>query len=148
MNYIHPMFKKKPIRSPGTRHGADMTWTGNDKGVLKLLFDESFTDDMSNEAMNLLTEEYASSTRFKDRMRTFKVQRWMTGKNLSVFGSSGGRIPVESMLMDWVEAGFINEKVMNDSLVIKKYEDAIEQDATVKQAKLEMAAKLCEDFNK
>jgi hypothetical protein len=50
--------------------------------------------------------------------------------------------------VDWVEAGFINEKVMNDSLVIKKYEDAIEQDATVKQAKLEMAAKLCEDFNK
>jgi hypothetical protein len=51
------------------------------------------------------------------------------------------------MLVDWMEMGLITEKIVNDSLVIKKYEDAIEQDATIKQAKLEMAAKLCVDMS-
>jgi hypothetical protein len=129
------------------RHGVNLTWTGNDNSVLKLLFKESYTDDMSNEAMNLLAEDYAGSKRFKDRMRNFKVQRWVSGENKSVFGSSGGRIPIDGMLVDWMELGLITEKIVNDSLVIKKYEDAIEQDATIKQAKLEMAAKLCVDMS-
>ena len=128
------------------RHGVDKTWTGNDNDVLKLLFEESYTDDMSNEAMNLLAEEYASSTRFKDRMKNFKVQRWSTGGNFSIFGSKGGRIPFEDMLRDWMDLGLITQKIVDDSLVIRHYEQTIEKDATKKQAKLEMAAKLCVDI--
>jgi hypothetical protein len=129
------------------RHGTDSTWTGNDNDVLGLLFKESYLDDMSNEAMNLLAEDYAGSKRFQDRMRNFKVQRWTSGKNNSVFGSVGGRIPFDGMLIDWMEMGLITEKIVNDSLVIKKYEDAIQKDATKKQARLEMAAGLCVDIS-
>ena len=121
--------------------------TGNDNAVLKLLFAESYTDDMSNEAMNLLAKDYSGSKRFQDRMRNFKVQRWTSGDNKSVFGSVGGRIPFEDMLKDWMDLGLITEKIVNDSLVIKKYEDAIEKDATKKQARLEMAAGLCVDMS-
>jgi len=121
--------------------------TGNDNEVLKLLFAESYTDDMSNEAMNLLAKDYSGSKRFQDRMRNFKVQRWTSGDNKSVFGSVGGRIPFEDMLKDWMDLGLITEKIVNDSLVIKKYEDAIEKDATKKQARLEMAAGLCADMS-
>ena len=121
--------------------------TGNDNEVLKLLFAGSYTDDMSNEAMNLLAKDYSGSKRFQDRMRNFKVQRWTSGDNKSVFGSVGGRIPFEDMLKDWMDLGLITEKIVNDSLVIKKYEDAIEKDATKKQARLEMAAGLCADMS-
>ena len=121
--------------------------TGNDNEVLKLLFAESYTDDMSNEAMNLLAKDYSGSKRFQDRMRNFKVQRWTSGENKSVFGSVGGRIPFEDMLKDWMDLGLITEKIVNDSLVIKKYEDAIEKDAIKKQARLEMAAGLCADMS-
>ncbi len=121
--------------------------TGNDNEVLELLFAESYTDDMSNEAMNLLAKDYSGSKRFQDRMRNFKVQRWTSGDNKSVFGSVGGRIPFEDMLKDWMDLGLITEKIVNDSLVIKKYEDAIEKDATKKQARLEMAAGLCADMS-
>jgi hypothetical protein len=102
---------------------------------------------MSNEAMNLLAKDYSGSKRFQDRMRNFKVQRWTSGDNKSVFGSVGGRIPFEDMLKDWMDLGLITEKIVNDSLVIKKYEDAIEKDATKKQARLEMAAGLCADMS-
>lgn len=129
------------------KSGVDKTWTGNDNEVLKLLFAESYTDDMSNEAMNLLAKDYSGSKRFQDRMRNFKVQRWTSGDNKSVFGSVGGRIPFEDMLKDWMDLGLITEKIVNDSLVIKKYEDAIEKDATKKQARLEMAAGLCADMS-
>jgi len=128
------------------KHGVDKTWTGNDNEVLKLLFAESYTDDMSNEAMNLLVEGYAGSKRFQDRLRNFKVQRWTSGENKSVFGSVGGRIPFEDMLKDWMDLGLITEKIVNDSLVIKKYEDAIEKDASIKQARQEAAAKLTVDL--
>ncbi len=121
--------------------------TGNDNEVLELLFAESYTDDSSNEAMNLLAKDYSGSKRFQDRMRNFKVQRWTSGDNKSVFGSVGGRIPFEDMLKDWMDLGLITEKIVNDSLVIKKYEDAIEKDATKKQARLEMAAGLCADMS-
>ena len=128
------------------KSGVDKTWTGNDNEVLKLLFAESYTDDMSNEAMNLLVEGYAGSKRFQDRLRDFKVQRWTSGENKSVFGSVGGRIPFEDMLKDWMELGLITKKIVNDSLVIKKYEDAIEKDASIKQARQEAAAKLTVDL--
>jgi hypothetical protein len=141
------MFNKVLPNGGAPRHGPNMTWTGNDNDVLKLLFTESYTDDMSNEAMNLLVEDYAGSKRFQDRLRNFKVQRWTSGENSSVFGSVGGRIPFDGMLIDWMELGLITEKVVNDSLVIKKYEDAIEQDATIKQAKLEAAASLCVEMS-
>jgi len=129
-----------------SKSGVDKTWTGNDNDVLKLLFAESYTDDMSNEAMNLLVEGYAGSKRFQDRLRNFKVQRWTSGKNKSVFGSVGGRIPFEDMLKDWMDLGLITKKIVNDSLVIKKYEDAIEKDASIKQARQEAAAKLTVDL--
>ena len=105
------------------------TLTGNDNEVLKLLFKDTYSDNMSSEAMNLLAENYTGSNRFKDRMRDFKVQRWTTGKNWSVFGSKGGRIPVVELLTDWMNLGLITKKIVADSIVIKKYEDTIEQDA-------------------
>mgnify|MGYP006087031549 FL=1 len=141
------MFNKILPTGGAPRHGPNMNWTGNDNDVLELLFEDSYTDDMSNEAMNLLVEDYAGSTRFQDRLKNFKVQRWTSGKNKSVFGSVGGRIPFDGLLIDWMEIGLITEKIVNDSLVIKKYEDAIEKDATIKQAKLEMAAGLCVEMS-
>jgi hypothetical protein len=101
---------------------------------------------MSNEAMNLLAEDYAGSTRFKDRMKNFRVLRWKAdGKKLTT-ESCAGRIPFDDMLNDWMEIGLVTDKIVDDSLTIRKYENAIEQDVTAKRARLEMAAKLCVDI--
>tara|TARA_B110001454_G_scaffold160636_1_gene150052 strand:- start:1353 stop:1805 length:453 start_codon:yes stop_codon:yes gene_type:complete len=128
------------------RFGVDKTWTGNDIDVLELLFTETCIDNMSREAMNILAEDYAGSTRFKDRMKNFKVLRWKTkGKKLTT-KSCAGRIPFDDMLNDWMEIGLVSDKVVDDSLTIRKYENAIEQDVTAKKARLEMAAKLCVDI--
>ena len=126
------------------RFGIDRTWTGNDREVLKLLYQDSYTDDMSNTALNLLVEEYAGSKRFQDRMKEFKVQRWLADEKHTE--GSGGNIPFEDMLQDWYECGFISERILKDSLTIRHYEQAIAQDVNIKKARQEMAAKLCGDI--
>ena len=116
--------------------------TGNDNEVLKILFEESYTDDMGHEAMNFLVEEYAGSSRFVDRLKDMTVIRWGS------FGNEDkGRIPVDVLLKDWYQIGLITEQVLKDSLVVRKYEQAIATDVTIKKAKLEMAAELCVDMS-
>jgi hypothetical protein len=128
------------------RFGVDNTWTGNDIDVLELLFKDTCIDKMGRKAMNILAEDYAGSTRFTDRMRNFRVLRWKTKDNKLTTKSCAGRIPFDDMLNDWMEIGLVTDKIVDDSHIIKKYEDAIEQDVTAKRARLEMAAKLCVDI--
>jgi hypothetical protein len=117
-----------------TRFGKDNTWTGNDHKILNILFKDTALQKMGSVAMNGLVCEYTGSTRFVDRCKDMTVVRWIsdeTGDRL--------RIPFEDMLKDWMDLGLITEKIVNESLIIKKYEDAIEKDATIKTAYLEMA---------
>lgn len=111
------------------KFGKDKTWTGNDHGVLKLLFNDSYSDNMSKELMNALAEDYSGSTRFKDRMRDFTVRRWVQSNN----------VPFEDMLTDWMELGLITEKIVKDSLIIKNYEDSIAVDEFIAARKIELA---------
>jgi len=116
--------------------------TGNDNEVLKILFEESYTDNMGHEAMNFLVEEYAGSSRFVDRLKDMTVIRWGSNEN-----EDKGRIPVDVMLQDWYQIGLITEQILKDSLIVRKYEQAIATDITIKKAKLEMAAELCVDMS-
>ena len=118
------------------KFGTDKTWTGNDHGVLKLLFDDTYSDNMSKELMNALAEDYSGSTRFKDRMRKFTVRRWVQSNN----------VPFEDMLTDWKELGLITEKIVKDSLIIKNYEDSIAVDEFIAARKIELAER--EEFYK
>ena len=118
------------------KFGTDKTWTGNDHGVLKLLFDDTYSDNMSKELMNALAEDYSGSTRFKDRMRKFTVRRWVQSNN----------VPFEDMLTDWMELGLITEKIVKDSLIIKNYEDSIAVDEFIAARKIELAER--EEFYK
>jgi hypothetical protein len=70
------------------------------------------------------------------------VVRWLSDEN-----EDKGRIPIDDLLKDWYEIGLIPEQVLKDSLVVRKYEQAIATDVTIKQAKLEMAADLCVDMS-
>ena len=118
------------------KFGTDKTWTGNDHGVLKLLFTDTYSDNMSKELMNALAEDYSGSTRFKDRMRKFTVRRWVQSNN----------VPFEDMLTDWMELGLITEKIVKDSLIIKNYEDSIAVDEFIAARKIELAER--EEFYK
>ena len=118
------------------KFGTDKTWTGNDHGVLKLLFTDTYSDNMSKELMNALAEDYSGSTRFKDRMRKFTVRRWVQSNN----------VPFEDMLTDWKELGLITEKIVKDSLIIKNYEDSIAVDEFIAARKIELAER--EEFYK
>jgi len=118
------------------KFGTDKTWTGNDHDVLKLLFTDTYSDNMSKELMNALAEDYSGSTRFKDRMRKFTVRRWVQSNN----------VPFEDMLTDWMELGLITEKIVKDSLIIKNYEDSIAVDEFIAARKLELAER--EEFYK
>ena len=118
------------------KFGTDKTWTGNDHDVLKLLFTDTYSDNMSTEVMNTLAEDYAGSTRFKDRMRDFTVRRWVQSNN----------VPFEDMLTDWMELGLITEKIVKDSLIIKNYEDSIAVDEFIAARKIELAER--EEFYK
>jgi len=125
-----------------TRFGKDNTWTGNDYKILEILFHDTATHDMGSEAMNFLVEEYAGSTRFVDRLKDMKVIRWMSDETGDI-----GRIPFDDLLKDWYEVGLLPEQVLRDSVVVRKYEQAIATDVTIKKAKLEMAGDLCVDMS-
>jgi len=77
------------------------------------------------------------------------VVRWSRGKgNAQGFdGGNTGGIPFDDLLKDWAEIGLITEKVLTDSLIVRKYEQAIVMDKTIKQAQLEMAAELCVEMS-
>lgn len=125
-----------------TRFGLDSTWTGNDNEVLKLLFSETVPDKMGPEAMNMLVEEYAGSDRFVDRLKNMTVVRWLSAED-----EDKGMIPFEDLLRDWYEIGLIPEQTLKDSLVVRKYEQAIATDVTIQAARREMAADLCVDMS-
>jgi hypothetical protein len=119
------------------RFGKDKTWTGNEHAVLKKLFADTYTDSMSNEAMNTLVEKYADSTKFTDRLRKFTVQRWTKSKN----------VPFEDMLVDWLELKLVTPEIVDNSIQIKKYEDSVAVNEFIEARKLEMDAK-AETFKK
>jgi len=123
--------------------------TGNSTEVLQNLLEETVIGVMSKKAMNALVEEYTGSTRFTDRCKDMTVVRWSRGKgNAQGFdGGNTGGIPFDSLLKDWADIGLISEKVLTDSLIVRKYEQAIVMDTTIKQAQLEMAAELCVEMS-
>ena len=110
------------------RFGKDNTWTGNARTELKKLFDDSYTDEMASDTMNNLVKKYASTHKCSDRMRQFTVLRWSKSKN----------IPFEDMLNDWMELGLITKQNINDSLIIKNYEDSVAVDDFIAARKLEI----------
>ena len=116
--------------------------TGNSTEVLQNLFEETVTGVMGKDAMNSLVEEYTGSTRFTDRLKDMYVIRWVPSSD-----GAGNLIPVEDLLRDFAEIGLISEKVLTDSLIVRKYEQAIVMDTTIKQAQLEMAAELCVEMS-
>jgi hypothetical protein len=125
-----------------TRFGKDNTWTGNDHKILNILFKDTALQKMGSVAMNGLVCEYTGSTRFVDRCKDMTVVRWIsdeTGDRL--------RIPFEDMLNDWMDIGLITEKIVNESLIIKKYEDVIEKDARRNRERCETLSKEDAIFN-
>jgi len=116
--------------------------TGNSPEVLTLLWKETISLGMGTGEMNTLAEEYSGSTRFSNRMKTMRVIRWLN----DVSGTMG-RIPTEDLLRDWCDNGNISEKELAETLIIDKYERAIQSDRTIKQAKLEMVADLCVEMS-
>jgi hypothetical protein len=127
----------------------DKSLSGNSDEVLRELYEDTRTGVMPTEAMNKLVSDYTGSTRFVDRCKDMTVVRWSRGKgNAQGFDSStAGGIPFDDLLKDWAEIGLISEKVLTDSLIVRKYEQAIVMDTTIKQAQLEMAAELCVEMS-
>ena len=119
------------------RFGKDKTWTGNEHAVLRKLFADSYTDNMSSDKMNALVEKYADSTKFTDRLRKFTVQRWSKSNN----------VPFEDMLVDWLELKLVTPEIVDNSIQIKKYEDSVAVNEFIEARKLEMDAK-AETFKK
>ena len=113
------------------RFGKDKTWTGNEHAVLRKLFADSYTDNMSSDKMNTLVEKYADSTKFTDRLRKFTVQRWSKSNN----------VPFEDMLTDWMELKLIDQDQVKDGVIIKNYEDSVAVAEFIAARKLEMDAK-------
>jgi|TARA_R110002074_G_scaffold22542_10_gene68703 hypothetical protein len=105
------------------RFGKDKTWTGNDHGVLKLLFADTFVDTLSVDDMSSLAEKYTGKKRFEGRLKEHTVQRWTTSKN----------IPFEDMMVDWVELGLLSGDVADQSCKIKYYEDSLAVDDFIKR---------------
>ena len=116
--------------------------SGNSEEVLQELYAETTSGVMPTEAMNTLVYEYTGSTRFTDRCKDMTVVRWC-----SEAPARPGMIPFDDLLKDWAEIGLITEKVLTDSLIVRKYEQAIVMDKTIKQAQLEMAAELCVEMS-
>jgi len=112
-----------------SRFGKDKTWTGNDHGVLKLLFADSFIDTLSVDGMSKLAENYTGKKRFEGRLKEHKVLRWVESKN----------IPFEDMLVDFLELKLITPEIVDNSVKIKNYEDAIAVDEFIKSMETEKA---------
>jgi homoserine acetyltransferase len=54
---------------------------------------------------------------------------------------------VEDLLKDWAEIGLITTSVLDESLIVRRYEQAILNDATIKGALEKMAAELCVEMS-
>lgn len=70
------------------------------------------------------------------------VVRWSTDAP-----ARPGMIPFDDLLKDWAEIGLISDKILAESLIVRKYEQAIVTDTTIKQALLEMSAELCVEMS-
>ena len=108
--------------------------TGNSVDVLKELYKTTQTGVVPTDVMNKLVCDYTGSTRFVDRCKDMTVIRWCRYKNVKV-----NRIPHDDLLEDWLDIGCITPTVCKDSLIVRRYEQAIEKDATIKGAMDEMA---------
>ena len=120
----------------------NVSLSGNSDEVLQELYAETVTSLMPTDAMNTLVEEYTGSTRFVDRCKDMTVVRWSTDAP-----ARPGMIPFDDLLKDWAEIGLISDKVLAESLIVRKYEQAIVMDTTIKQALLEMSAELCVEMS-
>ena len=120
----------------------NVSLSGNSDEVLQELYAETVTNLMPTDAMNTLVEEYTGSTRFVDRCKDMTVVRWSTDAP-----ARPGMIPFDDLLKDWAEIGLISDKVLAESLIVRKYEQAIVTDTTIKQALLEMSAELCVEMS-
>ena len=120
----------------------NVSLSGNSEEVLQELYAETVTNLMPTDAMNTLVEEYTGSTRFVDRCKDMTVVRWSTDAP-----ARPGMIPFDDLLKDWAEIGLISDKVLAESLIVRKYEQAIVTDTTIKQALLEMSAELCVEMS-
>ena len=120
----------------------NVSLSGNSEEVLQELYAETVTSLMPTDAMNTLVEEYTGSTRFVDRCKDMTVVRWSTYSP-----ARPGMIPFDDLLKDWAEIGLISDKVLAESLIVRKYEQAIVMDTTIKQALLEMSAELCVEMS-
>ena len=108
--------------------------TGNSVKVLKELYKTTLTGVVPTDVMNKLVCDYTGSTRFVDRCKDMTVIRWCRYKNVKL-----NRIPHDDLLEDWSDIGCISSNVLKDSLIVRRYEQAIERDATIKGAMDEMA---------
>ena len=120
----------------------NVSLSGNSEEVLRELYAETVTRLMPTDAMNTLVEDYTGSTRFVDRCKDMTVVRW-----LDEAPARPGMIPFDDLLKDWAEIGLISDKVLAESLIVRKYEQAIVTDTTIKQALLEMSAELCVEMS-
>ena len=120
----------------------NVSLSGNSEEVLQELYAETVTSLMPTDAMNTLVEDYTGSTRFVDRCKDMTVVRWSTDAP-----ARPGMIPFDDLLKDWAEIGLISDKVLAESLIVRKYEQAIVMDTTIKQALLEMSAELCVEMS-
>jgi hypothetical protein len=120
----------------------NVSLSGNSEEVLRELYAETVTRLMPTDAMNTLVEDYTGSTRFVDRCKDMTVVRW-----LDEAPARPGMIPFDDLLKDWAEIGLISDKVLAESLIVRKYEQAIATDTTIKKAQLDMAAELCVEMS-
>ena len=108
--------------------------TGNSAEVLKELFSTTKAVAMGGDDMNKLVVDYTGSTRFVNRCKDMTVIRWSMDD-----GTRLGRIPIDDLMEDWADIGLISATMLKESLIVRRYEQAIEKDATIKGAMDEMA---------
>lgn len=120
----------------------NVSLSGNTDEVLRELYAETVTSLMPTDAMNTLVEEYTGSTRFVDRCKDMTVVRWSTDAP-----ARPGMIPFDDLLKDWAEIGLISDKILAETLIVRKYEQAIATDTTIKKALLEMSTELCVEMS-
>ena len=108
--------------------------TGNSVKVLKELYKTTLTGVVPTDVMNKMVCDYTGTTRFVNRCKDMTVIRWCRYKNGKL-----NRIPHDDLLEDWLDIGCISSDVLKDSLIVRRYEQAIEKDATIKGAMDEMA---------
>jgi len=108
--------------------------TGNSAEVLKELFNTTKAVAMGGDDINKLVVDYTGSTRFVNRCKDMTVIRWSMDD-----GTRLGRVPIDELMEDWADIGLISATMLKESLIVRRYEQAIEKDATIKRAMDEMA---------